>query len=296
MRSRTTNATRRRSGRSSGPWRWTRARRATRPCCWRAGTRMRSRQHPFFSTLDFPDPPRSPSPVPGIRASRRRPARDSGRWPLITPKLAMRGRNASGCSAARAGTFSSSSRSWTAPEPGEAGGLPGQNADRCQTSPNGWRKRAGHGQQPLASWRQVPPGRRLRPGAGGASWWLSRAGTGRERQFRGRAQVPGASGSIGPCNKVAAPNVLGPGSSRPPGRSAIHRRFVVSARVSMVMLAFGLTLASPVLASDVGYLYGRVETVDGGVYEGQLRWGTEESFWDDLFNANKFENENIAYV
>ena len=70
----------------------------------------------------------------------------------------------------------------------------------------------------------------------------------------------------------------------------------MSARVSMVLLAFGLTLAGPVLASDVGYLYGRVETVDGGVYEGQLRWGTEESFWDDIFNANKLRNENIEYL
>jgi hypothetical protein len=70
----------------------------------------------------------------------------------------------------------------------------------------------------------------------------------------------------------------------------------VSARVSIAVLAFGLALANPVFASDVGYIYGRVETVDGGVYEGQLRWGTEESFWDDIFNATKFENENLRYV
>jgi len=70
----------------------------------------------------------------------------------------------------------------------------------------------------------------------------------------------------------------------------------VSARVSIAVLAFGLTLANPGFASDVGYIYGRVETVDGGAYEGQLRWGTEESFWDDIFNATKFENENLDYV
>jgi hypothetical protein len=62
------------------------------------------------------------------------------------------------------------------------------------------------------------------------------------------------------------------------------------------VLAFGLTLANPVHASDVGYIYGRVETVGGGAYEGQLRWGTEESFWDDIFNATKFENENLDHV
>ena len=70
----------------------------------------------------------------------------------------------------------------------------------------------------------------------------------------------------------------------------------MSARVSIAVLAFGLALANPVFASDVGYIYGRVETVGGGAYEGQLRWGTEESFWDDIFNATKFENENLDYV
>ena len=70
----------------------------------------------------------------------------------------------------------------------------------------------------------------------------------------------------------------------------------MNARVSIAVLAFGLTLANPVHASDVGYIYGRVETVGGGAYEGQLRWGTEESFWDDIFNASKVENENLDYV
>ena len=70
----------------------------------------------------------------------------------------------------------------------------------------------------------------------------------------------------------------------------------MSARVSIAALVLGLALANPVSASDVGYIYGRVETVDGGAYEGQLRWGTEESFWDDVFNATKCENENLDYV
>jgi len=70
----------------------------------------------------------------------------------------------------------------------------------------------------------------------------------------------------------------------------------VSARVMFSALAFGLALANPVFASDVGYIYGRIETVDGGTYEGQLRWGTEEAFWDDIFNATKVENENLDYL
>jgi len=67
----------------------------------------------------------------------------------------------------------------------------------------------------------------------------------------------------------------------------------VSAR-ALVAVALGLTFAGPVLASDVGYIYGRVETDNGQKYVGQLRWGDEESFWDDLFNANKAENDNLA--
>jgi hypothetical protein len=38
-----------------------------------------------------------------------------------------------------------------------------------------------------------------------------------------------------------------------------------------------------------GYLYGTVETRSGTSYTGTLRWGREESFWDDHFNAGKTE-------
>jgi hypothetical protein len=67
----------------------------------------------------------------------------------------------------------------------------------------------------------------------------------------------------------------------------------VSARVSIAVLAMGVGLASPLYASDVGYIYGRIATVDGDTYQGELRWGTEESFWDDIFNASKVENEYL---
>ena len=70
----------------------------------------------------------------------------------------------------------------------------------------------------------------------------------------------------------------------------------MSARASIAVLAFGLALSQPAIASDVGYIYGRVETVDGPTYEGELRWGTEEAFWGDIFNATKIENENLGEV
>lgn len=61
--------------------------------------------------------------------------------------------------------------------------------------------------------------------------------------------------------------------------------------------ALAVALASPALgqaeaeaASDgAGFLYGRVETRGGNSYTGVLRWGTQELFWDDLFNGGKAE-------
>lgn len=41
-------------------------------------------------------------------------------------------------------------------------------------------------------------------------------------------------------------------------------------------------------AQDVqGYLYGKVTTIDRKVYQGRLRWGSEEAFWHNYFNAAK---------
>jgi len=65
----------------------------------------------------------------------------------------------------------------------------------------------------------------------------------------------------------------------------------------IVAVAIGATLAGPATAeSDSGYLYGRVITVDGTAYQGEIRWGREETFWDDIFNTSKVENPNIDYL
>lgn len=65
-------------------------------------------------------------------------------------------------------------------------------------------------------------------------------------------------------------------------------------RVAMMVL--GLVPPAGALASDAGYLYGRVVTVEGEEFEGPLRWGKEEAFWHDIFNANKVENEHLKLV
>ncbi len=64
----------------------------------------------------------------------------------------------------------------------------------------------------------------------------------------------------------------------------------------VVALTLGLLFAGPAASSDVGYIYGRVVTVEGESYEGQIRWGKEEAFWDDIFNATKVVNENLEYL
>ena len=61
-------------------------------------------------------------------------------------------------------------------------------------------------------------------------------------------------------------------------------------------IAFLLLPSQSVATSDVGFLYGRVTTVDGTTYTGEIRWGKEETFWDDIFNSSKKDNPNIDYL
>ena len=49
-------------------------------------------------------------------------------------------------------------------------------------------------------------------------------------------------------------------------------------------------------AQDQALIYGKVTTIDGDSYEGQIRWGKEEAFWTDIFNGNKEDNENYRYL
>ena len=53
----------------------------------------------------------------------------------------------------------------------------------------------------------------------------------------------------------------------------------------------------PAAATDQGFLYGRVVTADGTVYEGRLRFGIDqEAFWGDYFNGYKPENPWRAHL
>jgi hypothetical protein len=53
----------------------------------------------------------------------------------------------------------------------------------------------------------------------------------------------------------------------------------------------------PAAETPQGFLYGRITTVEGGTYEGRLRWGgDQEAFWGDYFNGFKHQNPWAAQV
>lgn len=58
------------------------------------------------------------------------------------------------------------------------------------------------------------------------------------------------------------------------------------------LILFGVSDAQ----SQSSVLYGQIITIDDDVYEGQLRWGTEEAYWTDLFNGSKVTIENSKYL
>ena len=73
---------------------------------------------------------------------------------------------------------------------------------------------------------------------------------------------------------------------------------------STTLLALGLALGSALggpasgqtAADTSGFLYGTITTKSGQEHEGRLRWGTEESFWGDLFNSSKAELPRLDEV
>jgi hypothetical protein len=57
-----------------------------------------------------------------------------------------------------------------------------------------------------------------------------------------------------------------------------------------------ILVATEAYSQDEGFIYGKVTTIDNDVYEGALRWGKEEAFWTDMFNASKDDNKNLDYL
>jgi hypothetical protein len=63
--------------------------------------------------------------------------------------------------------------------------------------------------------------------------------------------------------------------------------------VLSLLLTFSFTWLK---AQDEGFIYGKVYTTDDKVYEGPIRWGKEEVYWVDIFNAGKEKNPNLRYL
>lgn len=64
----------------------------------------------------------------------------------------------------------------------------------------------------------------------------------------------------------------------------------------LISLAFLTFLCLSTNAQDQGFIYGKVITEDGDEYMGPIRWGKEEVYWSDMFNASKKENKNLDYL
>lgn len=67
----------------------------------------------------------------------------------------------------------------------------------------------------------------------------------------------------------------------------------ITAILAFTFLA--ITGSSLFAGEDDGYIYGKVIMKNDTEYQGVIRWGDEESFWDDMFNATKLENEYADY-
>lgn len=44
------------------------------------------------------------------------------------------------------------------------------------------------------------------------------------------------------------------------------------------------------------FMYGEVETISGDVYKGPIRWGSDEVYWAELFNATKTSNDFLKFL
>jgi hypothetical protein len=74
----------------------------------------------------------------------------------------------------------------------------------------------------------------------------------------------------------------------------MHNRIVTLISIPTLLLALAACAQRASAKDDNGgFLYGRVVTESGSEYNGFLRWGNQEAFWDDLFNSAK---QNFPYM
>jgi hypothetical protein len=61
----------------------------------------------------------------------------------------------------------------------------------------------------------------------------------------------------------------------------------------LLLTALTVSFAWAASAQDEIFIYGTVTTIDDQTYTGSIRWGKEEIYWTDMFNASKERNENL---
>jgi len=47
--------------------------------------------------------------------------------------------------------------------------------------------------------------------------------------------------------------------------------------------------------NDEGFIHGKITTISGSTYQGQIRLGKEEAFWNDIFNSTKVSTTENTY-
>src|SRR5882757_5176462 len=69
-----------------------------------------------------------------------------------------------------------------------------------------------------------------------------------------------------------------------------------STRLTIIILLIVPMVPRWAHAQDEHFLYGRITMTDSKVYEGPIRWGKEEVYWNDIFNASKPRNQNLRHL
>lgn len=70
----------------------------------------------------------------------------------------------------------------------------------------------------------------------------------------------------------------------------------MNSKLKTATLTLLMFIISTSMSANEGFIYGKLTTIDGDVYTGQIRWGKEEAYWTDIFNGTKEDNENYRYL
>jgi len=63
-----------------------------------------------------------------------------------------------------------------------------------------------------------------------------------------------------------------------------------------LLFVLSLSISIPAFSqSDEGFIYGKITSISDAEYQGQIRWGKEEAFWNDIFNATKTSESESTY-